>query len=116
MVWVRLIPSVLREAVEKGVQRIEQEMRVSTRGDKGARAWRWGLWAFWTGLLAALLGRVNGMLLAAIGIGLMLWARCSFERSTASPRVSLAGEREELTHERPTRPMSGAEPPMIRIE
>jgi len=122
---LRLVPRVLREAVESGVQKAERELRTAHMGDKCANYWRWGLWAFWTGLLAAALGRVNGAILALIGIGLMVWARHIFERSssgersaaspvTRSPHAPLA--REQAGTDLPTRPISEVEPPTVRIE
>ncbi len=78
----RLLGGVLRQAFSEGKRILQSEMR-AFHSDKPTHYWRWGLWAFWTGLLAMLLGRVNGAILALIGIGLMLCARGFLTRSSS---------------------------------
>ncbi|MEO0248220.1 MAG: zinc ribbon domain-containing protein [candidate division WOR-3 bacterium] len=77
----QILVDVVHESLQKGVGFLKNEIHELQVSDKKVPLMKLGLWAFWAGIAAALLGRVNGIILFVIGLGMMAYSR-GFFRST----------------------------------
>ncbi|HXF05440.1 MAG TPA: zinc ribbon domain-containing protein, partial [Blastocatellia bacterium] len=81
---IQILSDVVHDALSAGVSQIKAILGELQTGDRIAALRRIGFWFFWVGL-AALLDWVNGLILIAVGIGLMAYARGFFRTKSASP-------------------------------
>jgi len=105
----QILVDVIHESLQKGVAFLKDEIHELHVGDKKAHLMKLGLWAFWAGVAAALLGRINGLVLLLIGLGMMAYSR-GFFRSTRAEQSQASAMTSRQTY------YAGAPTPSIQSQ
>lgn len=98
---LQVLSEVVHEALSAGLGQIRQMLHELQTGDRITALRRIGFWFFWAGL-AALLSWANGVILIAVGLGLMAYARGFFRTTSAGPSAVTGATRSNAArHEMP---------------